>query len=432
MKRFILPLLALLTSGIAIAAGPIIWSGQNSKDLTGLGLIAPAVTTVPNVFDSNGVIFKAQTYDGTKYFRINPYSDGANLQASFLDTEIVIDSSDLQFINGSIITMPSDSTFNFNGGAAATFFEPANSFAVSLTAPDLNDNRAILFPDSAGTLALLPTLGAGRIAYVDADSLESTAAGTPGQVLTSNGAAAPTWEDSAGGNLQSAYEAGNSIVVSSAEGSINLSSDVGSPISPYLLGIAMDNADSSAYALQISNGAASGQLGIYIEMTDNANTGAGIFSYYGGSGGTYSGGIVSEIAGGAADAAQLWIDAGTGRNLLLGFAGTDSVGVSVPKTGFTSYDLILPSDNGNAGEFLQTDGTTGQLDWARPTTAIVNNTVATSATCTATCASGVLAGGGCNNTLALALQKSYPSSTTVWSCEYAAATGDCTAYAICI
>ena len=48
------------------------------------------------------------------------------------------------------------------------------------------------------------TAVAGGVAYSDADSLELTGAGTNGQVLTSNGASAPTWQDAPGGEVSDA------------------------------------------------------------------------------------------------------------------------------------------------------------------------------------------------------------------------------------
>lgn len=60
------------------------------------------------------------------------------------------------------------------------------------------------------------------------------------------------------------------------------------------------------------------------------------------------------------------------------------------------------------------------------------STSAASATCSVNCNAGEIAmGGGCNNTLALAMQKNFPTDNDTWSCEFALATGDCTAYAMC-
>lgn len=52
------------------------------------------------------------------------------------------------------------------------------------------------------------TAAAGGVAYSDADSLELTGAGTSGQVLTSNGAGAPTWQNAPGGEVSDATFSG--------------------------------------------------------------------------------------------------------------------------------------------------------------------------------------------------------------------------------
>lgn len=62
----------------------------------------------------------------------------------------------------------------------------------------------------------------------------------------------------------------------------------------------------------------------------------------------------------------------------------------------------------------------------------VPNTSTASATCSATCSGTQLAtGGGCQNTAALGVLNSFPSSDNTWSCEYPLATGDCTAWVMC-
>lgn len=61
----------------------------------------------------------------------------------------------------------------------------------------------------------------------------------------------------------------------------------------------------------------------------------------------------------------------------------------------------------------------------------VNSVCGTDTVCTAGCTAGkVLMGGGCTQDAAVSLVKSYPSSDTVWTCEFSAVT-NITAYAIC-
>ena len=49
----------------------------------------------------------------------------------------------------------------------------------------------------------IPTPTAGGVAYGDGSEIKFTAAGTTGKVLTSNGAAAPTWTTPSGGTVTS-------------------------------------------------------------------------------------------------------------------------------------------------------------------------------------------------------------------------------------
>lgn len=134
----------------------------------------------------------------------------------------------------------------------------------------LTDNRALTIPDANAALATVPSAGAvysdgsalqseaqlaltrggtaksltavnGGVAYSDANSLELTAAGSPGQVLTSNGAAAPTWEDAAGttgcftqGSFEycldgSANTAGRTYTLPDANGTLALTSNITQP-----------------------------------------------------------------------------------------------------------------------------------------------------------------------------------------------------------
>jgi hypothetical protein len=87
----------------------------------------------------------------------------------------------------------------------ATKASAANSFSAGTTGltPNTATTGAVTL---AGTLALANggtnaslTAVAGAVPYSSASALALTAAGTAGQVLTSNGASAPTWSTPAGG-----------------------------------------------------------------------------------------------------------------------------------------------------------------------------------------------------------------------------------------
>lgn len=88
----------------------------------------------------------------------------------------------------------------------------------------------------------------------------------------------------------------------------------------------------------------------------------------------------------------------------------------------------LPVDDGDANEVLKTDGA-GATSWGSVTWE--EDVSTTSATCSKTCSTGKATGGGCTNSTAVALQKSYQSGGNTWNCEYATAAGDCTAQVSC-
>ena len=121
---------------------------------------------------------------------------------------------------------------------------------------------------------------------------------------------------------------------------------------------------------------------------------------------------------------------GTGAHITLENAAADTIGVTIPGA-IASYTLTLPADDGTLDQFLQTDGA-GNTTWANPAPTWESDTSAASATCSKTCSAGSAWGGGCTNTVALALQKSYQTGGNTWNCEYALATGDCTAQVSCL
>jgi hypothetical protein len=100
-------------------------------------------------------------------------------------------------------------SISLNGRAGGT-----SSFNLSLTPTTLAASRTVTFQDVSGTVYVsggtdIPladggtnaslTAVNGGVVYSTASAFAITAAGTSGQVLTSNGAAAPTWQNAAGG-----------------------------------------------------------------------------------------------------------------------------------------------------------------------------------------------------------------------------------------
>ncbi len=115
-------------------------------------------------------------------------------------------------------------------------------------------------------------------------------------------------------------------------------------------------------------------------------------------------------------------------------SGTNKVSIKTPGMG-SDWTLTLPDNDGNgANYFLKTDGN-GVTGWSPISDFLstASTTTNSSATCTKSCASGALTGGGCQNSSTTPkLVSSYPSSITTWSCTYDGAGGNCTAWVVCM
>lgn len=115
------------------------------------------------------------------------------------------------------------------GGTSATSASNARTslgVAASGANADITSLSALSTPLSLaqGGTAKAITAVAGAVVYSDADSFEVTAAGTAGQVLTSNGASAPTWQAVAGvGTVTSVAGSGGTTGMSFTGGPITSS-----------------------------------------------------------------------------------------------------------------------------------------------------------------------------------------------------------------
>lgn len=115
------------------------------------------------------------------------------------------------------------------GGTSATSASNARTslgVAASGANADITSLSALSTPLSLaqGGTAKNITAVAGAVVYSDADSFEVTAAGTAGQVLTSNGAGAPTWQAVAGvGTVTSVAGSGGTTGMSFTGGPITSS-----------------------------------------------------------------------------------------------------------------------------------------------------------------------------------------------------------------
>lgn len=172
-----------------------------------------------------------------------------------------------------------DDTFTLSGGSTNSkllFTEAVAGITGAVTVGALSVSRTYTLPDASGTVLVYgasgntnqitsvgtitsgtwngATLGLayggtnksltavnGGIVWSDADSLEISAAGTSGQILKSNGAAAPTWQDPTASGF-TAYAATYASNIVTAEGSGTYYLAMASAVSTTGTGLFLDTA----------------------------------------------------------------------------------------------------------------------------------------------------------------------------------------------
>lgn len=147
-----------------------------------------------------------------------------------------------------------------------------------------------------------------------------------------------------------------------------------------------------------------------------------------------SAGVIGEVIGSGIGYGFFAVRNSAGQSLGLATNLGAGIGLSpsYAMSPANNYNLTLPLTQGAAGTGLINNGS-GTLSWTSVLSAPnwQTDTTAASATCSKTCTAGVATGGGCTNTVAAALQKSYQSGGNTWNCEYDSAAGDCTAQVHC-
>lgn len=235
--------------------------------------------------------------------------------------------------------------------------------------------------------------------------------------------------------------ASNSMVL--GDGSVNVGIGTTAPVSK--LEVISPDPVTTANIVNSNDTSANG---LEVTLSDASNSGAAISAYTAGVGPSLSllntsgvaqlvnapnvspgdSAVEIEVAGGGA-AMSLKETTGAGRQLTLINTNGEDIGIKIPPSAVTPYDVTLPATAGTAGQFITTDGS-GTLGFSGPVR--VTSTSA-AATCSASCSgNGLVTGGGCSHSAALANQVNTASSDTAWTCTYLVyVSGNCTATAIC-
>jgi hypothetical protein len=184
---------------------------------------------------------------------------------------------------------------------------------------DLDVNGFDISSTSNGDVVLNPD-GTGNIV------LDDGAANTIGQVWTATDTAgAGEWADSVS-TLQDSYDGGNTITDGTNTTEFFFSGFGNTALQTFVNDSSIHN-------------------GYVIGLLDSSNDGTAL----------------RALASGAGDTARFQVQ-GTGRNIALENPNGDTIGVSSPLAGLTSWDMTLPPNDGSANQVLTTDGS-GVTTW---------------------------------------------------------------------
>jgi len=256
-------------------SGAVIYFDSNSMEQTSVGNVGQILRSNNNA---------APTWTSATY----PSSTTANQILYSSATNVI---GEITTAATSALVTNSSSVPALTSGAVANRVLRTDGTTVSF-------DQVALATDVSGILALANggsnknmTAVNGGIIWSDADSMEVTAAGTSGQILQSNGAAAPTWVNNSGGRDQS-YEISNLSLASSVGASaltIAIKDKAGSDPSagsPVLVGMRNATAATGTYnqrsitgalSLVVSSGSTLGQIAaevasLWVYLIDNSGT----------------------------------------------------------------------------------------------------------------------------------------------------------------
>jgi hypothetical protein len=279
-------------------------------------------------------------------------------------------------------------------------------------------------PIANGGTNATATPTAGAIAYGTGTAYAFSAAGTTGQVLTSNGASAPTWAAAATGTVTSVAQSFTGGLISVSGSPITSSGTLALTVAGTSGGVPYFSSASTwatSAALAANSLVVGGGAGL---APGTVTTGTGILSALGvnigsagapvlfnGALGTPSSGTATNLSGTAAS-----LTAGAATNIAGGAAGQIPRQTGAGATGFTT--ATFPTTAGTIGNVLTSDGT----NWAStaPAAGVTPNNYISNLTLSAagsTATFGIAVGVAMDSTNAalMTLGSAYTKTTSAWA-----------------
>jgi hypothetical protein len=300
------------------ASSPLASSGGAAPDisLTGTVPIANGGTAGTATPTAGAVPYGT----GTAYAFTNAGTTGQVLTSAGSGTPIWTTPT-----TGTVTSVTASSPLSSSGGAT----------------PDLSLTGTVPIANGGTNATATPT--AGAIAYGTGTAYAFTAAGTTGQVLTSNGTGAPTWSAAASGTVTSVAQSFTGGLISVSGSPITSSGTLALTVAgtsggvPYFSSASTwaSSAALAANALMVGGGAGAAPstvtTGTGVVTALGVNTGtAGAFVVNGGALGTPSSGTVTNLTG----TASININGTVGATTANTIAATTIVGTTTSATGF--------------------------------------------------------------------------------------------------
>jgi hypothetical protein len=236
-------------------------------------------------------------------------------------------------------TWTTDGTFDSTGSLKQTFVYGT----VSLTS-----QVSGVLPIANGGTNTSSTPTQGGAAYGTGTALAYTAAGTSGQVLTSNGTSAPTWQSVTSGMTSISFGSTGLTPATATGGAVTVAGTLATTNG----GTGLTTIGTALQVLRVNAGATGLEYGTVSGTPGGSNTQIQFNN--------------SSAFGGSANFTWDGTNVQIGATGALRFADTDSsnyVAFKAPGTISSNVTWTLPNTDGSSGQFLSTNGT-GTLSWA--------------------------------------------------------------------